>query len=498
MSKQTILVRTRPGQTKIARIENAIENENIPTLVDFAVYRDGSAGGPGQLAGEVFMARVKRVVPAMEAAFIDIGQDKDAFMGLADARLQPHFGPEASIDKISDHVHEGEAVLVQVLADAREAKGAKVSRRVNITGDILVLAPGGEASGEVSIRVSSRIKNKAERSRLMGLVENIVDPSSSDTIIIRSSASGASELDFSAELEKLKNKWAELLKISKNAKPPEHLGTCESALEKYLKDSGRNSDSQIICDDPSVIADITGAELFPTTNTEDIFSHYNISDQVDGLLEPVAPLKSGGSIIIEETSALTAIDVNSASAGAPGKKSGSTADLAMATNLEAIAMAARQIVCRNIAGVIVIDLLKFKSRETKKKLINAMAGALAHDPQRPRIHGITSTGLLEITRPRSRPPLSHIMCEPCGECASGYSLSALSIGLSALEAVLTEVRTNPGLMPALNAHPDVIRALESDASGALFAMEAKLGQPLELVGDVGLKKGSFAVVPSQR
>ena len=475
MSEQTILIRNRPGETRIARIDDK------STLLDFAVYRGGSDNG-GQLVGEVFLGRVRRVVPAMEAAFVDIGQEKDAFLGLSDARAQPHFGPNNEIDKISDYVHEGEAILVQVLTDARETKGAKITKRVNVTGDTLVFS----ALGDGSARVSSRIKNKAERTRLLGLAENMLK--NENTIIVRSAAENADEKDLKAELETLKNKWNQLLEMASNAKAPAHIGINENALEKYLKDTGRKSVTRIISDDAS----IDNCEIF---SGGDIFKKFNISDQVDGLLEPVVNLKSGGSIIIEETAALTTIDVNSAAAGGSG---GLGRELALATNLEAVASAARHIRLRNIAGVIVIDLMAMRSKVTENKVMEAARRALSDDPVRPRIHGITATGLLEITRPRKRPPLSNILSEPCGECASGRGPSALTIGLGALDAVLAEVRSNPALMPALIARPDVIRALEQNAPGALSEMETRLGQPLELLPDGGLKKGSFRVDAAER
>ena len=218
-----------------------------------------------------------------------------------------------------------------------------------------------------------------------------------------------------------------------------------------------------------------------------------------GLLDPVVALKSGGSIIIEETAALTAIDVNSGAAGGPGGKSGSGLALAMSTNLEAVAEAARQIRLRNIAGIIVIDLMAMRSRGAEKKVMDAMRGHLSDDPVRSRIMGITGAGLLEIIRPRKRPSLSSILCEPCSARSTAHStLSPLSIGLQALDAVLVEVRSNPALMPVLRAYPDVIRALQVGAPDALLEMETKLGRPLELSPDDGLKKGVFTVDVAQR
>ncbi|MDH5188165.1 MAG: ribonuclease E/G [Rhodospirillaceae bacterium] len=492
MNKQIILVRTRPGETRIARIDEKFR------LIDFSVYRKDGAG-EGQSVGEIFLGRVRRVVPAMEAAFVDIGQEKDAFLGLGDARLQIHYGPEEPTDKISDHVHEGEAIMVQVLADAREAKGAKITKRINITGDMMVFSPVGEKTA----RVSSRINNKPERARLLEIAQGLLGETAY-TIIVRSAAEGASTEDLLAELEKLKNKWAKLSQMAKNAKAPSHLGIDESALGKYLKDSGLKFVEKIITDDPSQCAASVKCEMFAPEKTNskgggsDIFKAFNISDQIDGILDPVVELPSGGSLIIEETSALTAIDVNSASAAKPSGKGARASDIALETNIEAVVEAARQIRIRNLAGIIVIDLMAMRGGTGDKKILDHARAAMADDPARPRIYGITKTGLLEITRPRRRPPLSHILSAPCSQCPSGRAISPLSSGLMALEAVLIEVSANPGLMPTLAAHSDIILALENEASGALAEMETKIGQPLELLIDNGLKKGQFRIDRSQQ
>jgi len=487
MNKQTILVRTRPGETRIASIDEKHR------LVDFAVYRkEGTSDG--QSVGEVFIGRVKRIVPAMDAAFVDIGQAKDAFLGLSDARMHGHFGHEEPSDKISDHVHEGEAIMVQVLHDARETKGAKITRRINITGDMMILSP---EAGKTA-RISSRINNKPERARLLEIAEWLLEKTE-HTIIVRSAAEGASAEDLSAELEKLKNKWLELCQMKKNAKVPSHLGINESALEKYLKDTGLKYVEKIISDDPDQCGASAKCEMFSAAKdgSDDIFKAFNISDQVGGILDPVVALPSGGSLIIEETSALTAIDVNSASAAKPGTKGAGAGGVALATNMEAVGEAARQIRIRNLAGVIVIDLMAMRGRDYEKKVLDCARTAMVDDPSRPRIHGITKTGLLEITRPRRRPPLSHILCDPCPQCPSGRAISPISSALVALETVLAEVRANPALIPTLTAHPSIIKALEKRLPGALAEIEAKIGQPLELLADNGLKSGEYTIDPSQ-
>ena len=229
---------------------------------------------------------------------------------------------------------------------------------------------------------------------------------------------------------------------------------------------------------------------------EDVFQVLGVADEVEGLLHRIVKLKSGGSIIIEETAALTAIDVNAGSAGEG--RGGRGSDLAFNTNVEAVIEAARQMRLRNLGGLIVIDLMAVKGEGAVGRIVNAMKDALVRDPAGPHVLGTGKSGLLEVTRPRKRLPLSQQLLEPCSLCMSGRSEAALAVGLRALDRVLAEVWANPALIPALRAPTAVIMALKEDASDALAEMEAKLGQRLDLVGDDTLPGGTFQIESAKR
>ncbi len=407
-----------------------------------------------------------------------------------------HGGPDEAGDAISDHVHEGEAIIVQVLADAREGKGAKLTRRIKMVGEQLVYSPL-----EAGARVSARINDKSERARLKAIGESLIEGVGLGGVVVRSAAEGAALDSLSAELDTLKARWLELKKTAGTAKPPQRLslkaGALSRYLARYLEQAGRGGIARMVSDG-HVDNGEHGAEKHVEKHAarEDIFRAFAVEDEIASLLNPRVALPSGGSLIIEETAALVAMDVN-AGGGAEGA-SGKGEALALKTNLEAVHEAARQIRLRNLAGLIAIDTMPMRTKDNEKKVLGALKVALGEDPLHPRLHGLTSAGLIEVTRPRRRPPLSHLLLGPCSTCTTGRAPTALSTGLAALERVLAEVAARPGLLPALVAHPDVVRALKAEAPGALDEMETRLGQPLELIGDGAMASGQFRVDASQR
>ncbi|MCW8915518.1 MAG: ribonuclease E/G [Magnetovibrio sp.] len=483
----SLVVRVRPGETRIARVDTD------GRLKDFAVYREQRSG----LVGDVFLGRVKKVVPNLEAAFIDIGGERDGFLGLAEARPQPHMGGEAPRDRISDYVHEGQAVMVQVVAAARDDKGAKLTRRVNVTGAFLVLTPG-----DPGIRVSKRIGDETERSRLRTVLSGAL--SGQEGCVIRSGAKGARDKAVAGELSMLRARWAELESKAANALPPLIISADVPPVLQYLTENGHGGVSKIIVDDAVVAQtleqDLSHLGAMPSGGVEcatshlDIFDVAAIADDVAMLITPHVVLPGGGSLMIEETTAITTIDVN---VGAARSKQGGRgpADMALATNIEAMREIARQIRLRNLAGLIVIDYVGMKGKDGPGRVVTTLKEALVGDPAGPQVLGTTRGGLLEVTRPRRRPPLSHILTSPCPSCPSGRVEAPLSVGYRALEQVLADVWASPSLIPVLSAPMAVVKALRTDGLAALARMETKLGQPLEMRTDDCLDFDQFRIDP---
>lgn len=498
MPTDILIVRVRPGEVRLALLDPK-KNQ----LKDFALYR-GQAGAQAAQVGDVFLGRVKKVLPAMEAAFVDIGQRiggqaREGYLGLSDARPQQQMGTSAARDRISDYVREGEAVLVQVRAEARDDKGAKLSRRISVTGSLCVLTPG-----DPGVRVSKRVGDDVERNRLRAAVVGALN--NGDGCVMRSGAQGASEAMLRGEIELLRARWVELQGRAATTTPPARLSADDLPPVQFLTETGVAGLAKIVVDDPTMAAELAeelkklgvvlpgGVERH--LGNADVFQALDVADEVAGLLRPSVKLKSGGSIIVEETQALTTIDVN-AGAGAEGR-GGRGADLALTTNLEAVTEAARQMRLRNLGGLIVIDLMAVKDSGSVGRIVTAMKDAVAHDPAGPQVLGTTKAGLLEITRPRRRPPLSHQLLGPCPVCASHRAEAPLTVGLRALDQVLAEVWASPALIPALRAPMAVVTALKRDAPDALEEIEAKLGQALDMVADDTLAPGTFWVEPARR
>lgn len=493
MPTDTLIVRVRPGETQMARIDGADH------LKDFSVFRAAQVDGLGQVGG-IYLGRVKKVAPALEAAFIDLGTDRNGFLGLAEARPQAHMGGKALNDRITDHVHEGEAILVQVLAAARADKGPKISRRISIAGAHCILTPG-----DPGLRLSKRIRDDQERTRLRTLV---VGKLSADFgCVVRSCAIGVKEDVLEREISMLKARWDDLQTRITKSNPPNFLSGQDTPPVQFLSEGGFSGLAKIVVDDPttvtSVAAELKTLGMMPPggvvrhSGGEDVFGTFGIADDVADILSPTVRLKSGGSLIVEETQALTSIDVNAGSAAA-AQNSHRGQDLALSTNIEAVWEAARQMRLRNLAGLIVIDLMPMRGEEARAQVVNSTKKALAHDPTGPQVLGTTKGGLLEITRPRRRAPLSHVMLGPCPVCTGGHAESALSVGLSGLDRVLCEVWASPSLVPALRTRPDVVNALISDGAEALLDMEQKLGQALDLIADESLQPGTFRVETAKR
>ncbi|MEG3619509.1 ribonuclease E/G [Magnetovibrio sp. PR-2] len=482
----SLVVRVRPGETRIARVDGD------GRLKDFAVYREHI---PGEV-GDVFWARVKKVVPNLEAAFVDIGAERDGFLGLAEARPQPFMGGEAPRDRISDYVREGEAVMVQVVAAARDDKGAKLTRRVSVSGAYVVLTPN-----DPGIRVSKRIAGDTERSRLRTMLSSVL--AGNEGCVIRSSAMGVREKLVSEDLRLLRGRWAILCDHAKGVTPPALISADVPPALQFLNESGHGNYTKVLVDDggtcEQIKSELTKLNVMPSGGVEHVTTHFDIfetaaiQDDVAGLLVPRVKLPGGGSLVIEQTAALTTIDVNAGAAKAKASGRGPQ-DLALATNVEAMREIARQIRLRNIAGLIVVDYIGMRAKDSLGRMVTALKDAMLPDPVGPQVLGTTKGGLLEITRPRRRPPLAQVLAVPCPSCqGSGAVEAPLSVAYRALDQVLADVWADPALIPVLNVPNCVFEVLKQDGQEALTRMEAKLGQPLDVRQDASLSPDAFRI-----
>ncbi|MBF0251512.1 MAG: ribonuclease E/G, partial [Alphaproteobacteria bacterium] len=279
MAGDVLLVRVRPWETRVALVDRN------GRLQDFQLYRDRVTGA----AGDVFLGRVRAVSTALDAAFVDIGQDRDGFLGLAEARPRPHAGPDASRDRISDHVHEGQAVLVQVLAEARADKGAKLTRRVNVAGGHCVLTPG-----DPGVRISKRVADETERGRLRALVSPLL--ATKEGVVVRSAAQHITEAALKEELAVLRTRWDAMETRAAHETPPRLLSGETGFAMRFLLDRGWRDVARVVVDDGAAAraleAELTRAVLALPGGVRrhgggggDIFAAHGVADELAALLD---------------------------------------------------------------------------------------------------------------------------------------------------------------------------------------------------------------------
>ncbi|HJO72943.1 MAG TPA: Rne/Rng family ribonuclease [Rhodospirillales bacterium] len=474
------LINVAPGETRVALMDGE-------HLVELAVMRAGGGG----VVGDIYAGRIEKVVPAIQAAFVSIGLDRSGFLALAEAK--PYGAAAGEGERITDYVSEGDEVLVQAQQDPFGDKGAKLTTRLTVAGRYLVYTPG-----QPNIRVSRRIGLEEERARLSALTGELA--AEGEGFILRTGAAGAETAALERDVAYLRATWAEIEGKRSSAAPPVRLYREQVPLRRVLRDETRADLCRVVIDDAGALADARALceRLAPEAvdllelhrGPLALFEAHGVEEQIESALAPRIDLAGGGSIVIEETAALTAIDVNTGGrAGGAGPE-----ETARLTNLEAAVEIARQIRLRGIGGLLVIDFVSMRRPHHGTEVLDVFRAALPDDRVPLHVAGFTRFGLVEMTRERRHASLSQVLLEGCSACgAVGRGRSAETVALEALRQVLTEARARPGARMCLTAEPTVIEALRGAARAALAEVEERLGQVLDLDADGELGRGRFDV-----
>ncbi|HXV75095.1 MAG TPA: Rne/Rng family ribonuclease [Candidatus Polarisedimenticolaceae bacterium] len=379
-------------------------------LVELRVEPDGDE----PRSGRILRARVTKVLPGLEAAFVDVGGERGAFLHASE--LPPWEPPDAA-PPIERRLHEGQVLTVQVEREAVGEKGARLTCRLALPGPALVLLPGVG-----SLAVSRRIPQREERARLSRLLEQL--PRSAGGWIARTAASGRELPALAAEAASLVERWrdAQQRAGAPNARLPVVLLREPSLLEQTVQDIPADRLARIVVDDETDRATLLRASppldaalarrIETYAGRDSLFANAGIDAEIDRALRPRVWLRSGGYIVIEETEALVSIDVNTA------KHTGRT-DLeqtVLETNLEAADEVARQLRLRGLGGIIVIDMIDMSEPDSRQRVVERFRRALLADPARTRVVGLSELGLLELTRQSKRPGLARQLTERCGAC----------------------------------------------------------------------------------
>jgi len=402
--KEQILVNITPQETRVAVLEDSIVQE-------LHVERAASRG----IVGNIYLGQVKRVLPGMQSAFIEIGLERAAFLHIADVLEQRQHPTEPQ--RIEKMLFEGQTVLVQVIKDPIGTKGARLSTQMSLAGRFLVHLPQEEHIG-----ISQKIESESERHSLKARLEKLLPPNTPRGYIIRTSAETASDTELQADIEYLSKLWADIRHKSQHLPAQSLLYEDLPLAVRVLRDMVSDTTEHVIVDSTENYSRMVEfAEQYVQSAVRKIerysgerplFELFSIEAEIDKALSRRVNLKFGGYLIIDQTEAMTTIDVNTG--GFVGNRNFD--ETIFKTNLEATQAIARQLRLRNLGGIIIVDFIDMDNEEHQTAVLSELAKALARDRTRVTLNGFTSLGLVEITRKRTRESLAHVLCEPCPTC----------------------------------------------------------------------------------
>jgi len=429
MSTEDVLINITPQETRVAILLAGVVQE-------LHIERSATRG----LVGNVYVGRVVRVLPGMQSAFIDVGLERAAFLHIADIwETRQYVAEKPPIERM---VHEGDALMVQVIKDPIGTKGARLSTQISLAGRNLVFLPQ-----ESHIGVSQRIEDEAERALLRELLTRLVPPDESGGFIVRTSAEDASAEDLSNDIEYLRKRWSQIRNNSTLSAPPALLYQELSLAQRVLRDLVTDQTESVQIDSRENFAALMSfaaqfvpgvqAKLVHYTGERPLFDLHMIDDEIEKALARRVDLKSGGYLVIDQTEAMTTIDVNTGAF--VGKRNFD--DTIFKTNLEAALAIARQLRLRNLGGIIVIDFIDMENPEHRDAVLSEFRRALARDRTKMTVSEFTQLGLVEMTRKRTRESLAHVLCEPCPVCNSrGELKTARTVCYEILREILREAR----------------------------------------------------------
>jgi ribonuclease G len=498
-----MLIESDPHQTRIAILED-------DRLTEIFVERHRHRG----MVGNVYKGRVTRVLPGMQAAFVDVGLERDAFLYVSDVASdveameeleieEPrsadelpaqsiHHSPAPSIDEL---LKPGQEIIVQVVKDPLPNKGARISTHVTLPGRYLVLLPTVRHLG-----VSRRIEDEAERERLLGLIGHL--SGGNGGLIVRTVGEGKGPEEFESDLNYLARLWERTRHRAGRVSAPTLLHQDLDLALRVVRDLLRPDFSVLWVDgeetyerivefldqvQPSLVGKV---KLFRQGAT--LFEQFGIEEQIEAALKSKVWLKSGGYIVINPTEALVAIDVNT------GRFVGQSnlEDTVLQTNLEAVQEIVRQIRLRDLGGIIVIDLIDMIEQEHREQVFAALDGELRKDRAKTKMLNISEFGLVEITRKRSRANLERLLTQPCPYCVGRGRIKSVATICLNLRKELLHLRGRFGQQPELllRVHPEVARALQQEERAILDELERSLGVRILLQSDPELHHERFDVV----
>ena len=471
--KEEILINVTPSEVRAALLENGV-------LQEVYIERAARRG----VISNIYKGRVTRVLPGMQAAFVEIGLQRTAFLHVSDI-VRPDNGDAADpeLPNIREIVREGDEVLVQVVKDPLGNKGARLTTFITLPSRNLVLLPKGN-----SIGISARIEDEEERERLREVVAGLLQEAGLECgAIVRTVAEGAGADELRADLKFLVKLW-NLVQQRCSKSPVKSLIHEDLSLPlRVLRDLVTSDVEQILVDSP---ADFEAMHEFTETflptitpmlelyqRRRPIFDLHGTEDDIRKALDRSIPLKSGGYLIFDQTEAMTTIDVNTG--GYVGHRN--LEETIYRTNLEAAVAIARQLRLRNLGGIIIIDFIDMEEPGHREKVLQLLEQSLATDHARHQISPVSPLGLVEMTRKRTRESLQHILCNDCPSCEGrGFVLSAETVCFEIFREIIRQSRQFEFGEAMILAHQEVIELLLDEQAPSLATLEEQTGKSIRL------------------
>jgi ribonuclease G len=499
-----IIINAETGETRVALLEKG-------QFAELHIERERDRS----VVGNVMKGRVTRVLPGMQAAFVDIGLEKAAFLYVGDyfestletgeTEGEPGSGNRrrgnggggrgrggrSAPPRIDTVLHEGKEIVVQIAKEPIGTKGARITSSISIPGRHLVLTPWSRRVG-----VSRRIGSDRERRRLREIVERLRPQNLG--FIIRTAGDGVRDEDLEADIRYLATVWAAIQRRHAENAAPAILYSEHDLPLRIVRDLAGHETKRIVADDKEVYESIQSfvdrfvpdpkPRIEYYEDSEPVFERYDLESQIHANLERKVWLKSGGSLVIDKSEALTAIDVNTGRF--VGKRD--LEETVFKTNLEAVQEVVHQLRFRNLGGLIIIDLIDMESASNREKVYRALQDALRADKARTNLLKISELGLVEMTRKRTRENLVQTLCEPCGYCEGrGYVLSSESVAFRVLREIRKHLPKLRGRKIAVAVNPHVAEELLARSKAQLAKLSEDIGAQIEVRARPGLHQEQF-------
>ena len=485
-NEEKILVNVTPNETRVAWVENGV-------LQEVWVERSSKRG----LVGNIYMGKVDRVLPGMQAAFVNIGLERAAFLHVSDVCHKSVGSDDEECDDIAKLLHAGQKIMVQVVKDPLGTKGARVTMQVTIPSRMLVYMPT-----EKTLGVSQKIDSNTERERLREMVKQIPEYENSEGgFIVRTVAEGVDFHEMRADMIYLQRLWSGIQEKTRSTRKPTLLYEDLPLYLRILRDipieriekirvDSSETHKKMQCFVDTYVMELSD-RLGLYQGERPIFDLYNIEEEIQAALHKRVNLKSGGYLIIDQTEAMTTIDVNTGAF--VGHRN--LEETIYRTNLEATQAIARQLRLRNLGDIIILDFIDMEDKNHQKHVLTTLEKELSRDRVKTTISSISSLGLVEMTRKRTRESLERTLCEPCPVCnGRGSVKTAETVSYEIFREITRMARSFEAKQYRVIAAEAVVSRIMDEESNSVAELEAFLDKSIRFQAESAYAAEQYDVV----